>query len=79
MKTENKVKVTEQIENTPFTIVENENNELLICFGKLVICERCFNSADEAKEYLKTNMWNVVINMIAAYDWAKNHNKSKIK
>ena len=79
MKTENKVKVTEQIENTPFTIVENDENKLLICFGKLVISERTFDSSDEAKEYLNTNMWNVVINMIAAYGWAKNHNKSKTK
>ena len=79
MKTDNRVKVTEQIENTPFTIVENEDNKLLICFGKLVISERTFDSSDEAKVYLNTNMWNVVINMIAAYDWAKNNNKSKTK
>lgn len=67
----------ERIEGTPLMVVKQMNDQWLVVFGMYKIKE--FDSKIEAKEYIKNNMLNIVVDMISIIVEFHNNQNQKIK
>jgi len=77
------VKVTkvnyEQIENTPFTIVE-KNKEFYILIGDTAAIEDKFSTKAAAKQYINKRNWKLIMNTICIIaDKINKYNNEKTK
>lgn len=62
--TENAIINAERIGETPFVILENENNEFLISLGNQIVSEEKFKSASDAEYYVNSMPWQLIFNSI---------------
>lgn len=60
-----KFNFVERIENTPFSIVENEEGKCFISMGSQVITE-AHENRDELLKMIESKTWNFIVNVICA-------------
>ncbi len=60
-----KFNFVERIENTPFSIVENEEGKCFISMGSQIITE-AHESREELLKMIESKSWNFMVNVICA-------------
>lgn len=53
---------TKQVKNTPFTLVENDKQEIRITVGNTLVSEKVFKEEKKALNYIFTKPWELLTN-----------------
>lgn len=74
-----KFNFVERIENTPFSIIENEEGKCFISMGSQIITE-AHESREELLKMIESKSWNFMVNVICAtYNIMKQIEKNEVK
>lgn len=60
-----------------FYFVKDENGKIHICVGGYSVCEKTFDTFDQAEKYVGTKPWEILVNV--CYLILKKHNDNETK
>lgn len=55
---------THATENSPFTVLQRDDEKYLLSLGNQIVSELEFDSVDNAKEYVNEKSWELIMNSV---------------
>lgn len=74
----NNINKTHKKSDSPFTILETDDNKFLISLGNQIVSEMSFDKLEQAESYIYEKPWELILNSIMyLIQYNENYNKTE--